>query len=704
MTFPGRLIPYFPRLRLLPGRGRVTPVLNIPTLAVRPYDLPVDPLANFTRNLFGSRESPARVPDLMRQMAREHREQFQQGLGGAVLPLVEAALGMHSKNFGLDPSKWSDGSDAQRAAYTVDLAPPEGGHAAALVTFEALANPGSAVADPNLMRCLAGAFPGQFAAIPDDLYLRMLEAGRRPDGTLDDVLAESWERIKAYNAKEFAEGRPMSGMHAIGWNSFIGAETHYTAKIAADISYQSALMVTGGVHSQRGIVPWLSMHHPAFPGGLVCVSVHFGRNSVWGGDKVNAGIVPPLFKSLYRGGVTLYGMRDELVSRFGADVANLLLHDPMVHGFFREWWGARDFAFLCDRVVLSVLDRSGGGALATLGMFSPTTVSTLETARYNQLPDTEQFNKAIDEGIERTRADNYTGGGGLVPQTPDQIVPELSSSMTGLVVKTADSDPFNPTAPVGAPFEADTATLERLAAGVDTDILERTAAQEIADRTRAALEAEGPVVGRDAKTLAERIADPTLRQGLQDKVAATYLASLSQSSDLAPLVERLGVRGVLPLSALTLAAPLVERMSAPAGGTSYLVATVQHSVLEAKAHELAQSAGEIQQRLSQASQLVTETSGELQTRQMDLTAAQHAVEANPTDASAVERRDALRQEVADLARGLAKEQEKEREAEREREAHAAEVSATAEERREAERYAEAHRADIYRGEHHGAGR
>ncbi len=373
---PRPAIPYFPRLRLMPDRTRHTPVLRIPARAVRNVDLPAEALTRFAPALLGSRTDASRLPDLMRQMAREDRAAYQRGFGEAIRPMVELALDLHGRSFGLDPSTWTDGSDAQRAAYTVDLTPPEGGHAAAVVTLEGLPNARQAVSDPTLARCLAGAFPGQFAAIPDDVRLQMLTAGRRPDGTIDDVLAENASRIRAYNAKAFADRAPMSGLHAIGWNSFVGAETHFTAGISADILYQSVLMVTGAAHSQRGVVPWTTMYHPDFPGGVVCVSLHFGHTDVAGGDLANSAVSGPLFKSLFRGGVSLYGMRELLVSRLGVDVANHLLLDPAVDRAFREVWGGRDFAFLRDRAVLSVMDRTGGRVLNALGMFSSTPVPT----------------------------------------------------------------------------------------------------------------------------------------------------------------------------------------------------------------------------------------------------------------------------------------------------------------------------------------
>jgi hypothetical protein len=705
MPIPKKSSALFPRLRLMPERPpRPRPVLRIPTFAVKNYNLPPDPLAGFGVKLFGERLDAGRFPDAMRTMARDNRAQYQQSFGEAIKPLADVALDLHRKQFGLNPTKWLDGSDAQRAVYTVDLAPSEGGHAVGVVTLEGLANPRAAVGDPNLTRTIAGGFPGQFAALPDDLYLRTLLAGRGPDGTLDDVLGESWDRITSYNAKAYADGAPMSGMHAIGWNSFVGAETHYTAKIAADGLYQSALMVTGGVHSQRGIVPWTTFYHPDFPGGVVCISLHFGHNLVPGGNMVNSAIAGPLFKSLFRGGINLYGMHDALVKRFGADTANRLLLDPKVNAHFREVWTTRDLGFLADRALLSSLDRFPGGLAKTIGLFVPTTVSTIETARYNQIADVEQYNRLVREGVAKTEADKYDGPGGLEAESRGQIVPQMSPSTTGLAVQTAGSDPFDPKAPVGPPFEGEAATLQRLAADVDSHLLERTAAQEIADRTHAALEAEGSLAGQDAGALAERIGDAELRRGLQEKIATTYLASLSQSPDLAPLLERLGAQGALALTSLTLAAPLMERMTTTVAGTSYLVGAVQSVVLDAKRHELDESAGEIQRRLTDASSATGETSGELTGRHGELAAAQRAVDANPADQSAVQRRDELRKQVDDLARKLEQDQEHEQEVEHDREANAAEAKATEEQTREAEAYAEAHRAEVFGGERHVASR
>jgi hypothetical protein len=688
-------IPYLPWLRVI-GNKVIRNVVNAPIGAVMRNPLDPAALAGFSHAMFGRGIGADGLPDALRGLARTDVAAYKVKFADGIRPLVDSAIKQHKAKYGLNVATWTQ--EAQRSVYTIDLEPEAGGHQVAVVTLEPLTGPATAVLDPRLMRHFTGAFPGCFAALRDPDFLAVLNGGREIDATPTDVLASRWEDIKTYNANLLRDGTPMSGMHAIGWNSFIGVETHYSTTLR-DFAYQSALMVTGPVHSQRGIVPYTAVAHPDFPGGLVCVSLHFGLNPIWGGDLVNSAIGPPLFKTLFRGGADLWEQRPNLLKRFGPDVANALLLDRTVERTVRGGWNLKDPTFARDRAVLSVLDAIGGEFLKELGMFAPGTLSTIESSHFCELRDIAAYEALVDAGVRRTQTDGYTGPGGLDKSEPGAVVPDLSSSLTGLLTPTPDSDPFNPTAPLGDPYDADAAAIRELGAELDPALVEQATRQDLEQRTRTALDEMPAPFTQNPAALVEAIADGSFRQGLQQTISATLLEGLAAKPEFAPLLERYGADGARSLAGLALGVPLFQRMTTIADGSDFLSSSVLRTVLQAKGHWLAESASDIQKRLADAVTHVTETTGELQAKQEALAAAQKLLDADPRNATLQEQRDAINRELLALTEQLEEAEQAETKAEDDAKANDAESAAAGEQAKEAAEYADAHRADIFQGGH-----
>lgn len=685
---------FFPRFFLT--RNEIfRKVIQLPLTSAVRFDVNPAPLGNFSGHMTGRTLAPWELTPEMRRLAAEQPDKYRSGLATGLEEIIAGPLQQHRSAFGLNPSQWP--MEARRAVYAADLTTKEGGHAVAVVTFEPHPSPGTIITDPTLLRFVVGAFPGMAAGLPDKVFLEMLTAGREASGTPVDWLAANWDVIKEYNGKLLRDGAPLSGVYMLGSNSFVGAETHFVYQ-GPRFTVQSALMVTTAVHSQDGLVPWTVLAHPDFPGGVICVSLHFGRNAVPGGDMINSAIAAPLFKNIFRGGIQLALMYPDFVKSLGEERASTLLLDGGVHRGFSDYWWEADYRVVLDRAVLSVLDSTGGEVMNVLRFFFPETVATVESARLREALDRDAALRVITEGVDATRARGDTVRAGVEKSAPDDIVPFTDTVVTGRAHPTPETDPYNRTAPLGPQLDPDAATVARLSGQVDWDRVEKAVADTVARQTRDALAGMRQPFDSPVDDLVESIATEALQGAVLDQVNDTLLASLGARAEFAPLVERYGAPGARDLVSLSLGLPAMARMTEASGGTNYLSAAVRGSVLEARAHSLSENAGELQSRLAEAAGTVTTTRDELQARQDAVAAVNERLQQQPDDPSLQAQRDQLQQEIDALAAELEKAQEEQAEAERETERNERESAETAEGRREADGYLAERGEHVFHGE------
>ncbi len=685
--------PIFPWLRVT-GNRVVSGLVKIPTLSVNRLPMGTGSLAEFGKNMFNENISASEMPSHMRDLLKSSPDAYKSGYYDALKPIVENALDAQSSSAGLDPTAWSDVD--KRAAHTIDLSPSDGGHAMAVVTFEPMSGASDRISDPRVLRSFAGSFPGNFAALTDSMFLNALNSGREIDGTPTSWTTENWDAIAAHNSQLFRDKEPMSGMHMIGANSFVGSEGHFS-HVGGDFSYQSALLVTAAVHSQDGVIPWTAVSHPDFPDGMICMSIHFGENAVPGGDAINAEIAAPLFKSVFRRGCRLVDLYPSLVEEYGEATASKLLLDPVVASAFRQVWWEEDWRVLADTALLSTLDQTGGKLLNDLRLFSPNTVATIDSSRYLELTDASGFQDAVDDGVKKTESDGYIGAGGLEASDKDAEVADMTTAVVGWATPTSDIDAFAPDAPLPSGFSDAEASMQEMTSDIDWKFLQTEIDTLISQKTQEQLDTLSDPYTSTNDELVDQLNTDALRQNVLDTTNALILESVANDSSFSALVSEYGIDGAKSLASLVSGIPTMDQLSKTVSGDSYLEASIRKTVLDGRAHELSQQASEIQEQLTTTSSALSTTTSEVSAKQSDLEEVDEQLEQKPDDPTLQEQQAELQKELSDLVEQQKEQQAELEKAESDQANNAEEQKETSESRATTDDYISTRGSDVFEG-------
>lgn len=615
----------FPGLRLL-GAAVVERVAQAPLLSVTPYPLRGSLLADFSQRLFGGELDAVSAASRLRAYARDRPDAYGPALLGALRPLVETARNAHASKYGFDVGKW-DG-EARSAVYHTDYVPPTGGHARVVVTFEPHPDPAAVVSSPTGPLDMIYGFPLATRVRTED-YVRAIRGGTRSrDGSVSAPLEGEHEALAEFNATQRRAQAPIEqSLFLLSGNNFVRAE-RVSRVVQGDVRMTSVLMATTLMHAMDGIVPWTFLHFADLPGILVCVSLHLGNHPAVGGDEVNAAISAYLFKLTFRRGALLSQLREEIIRRFGADLADRGLLSPKVRAWFEDRVASADWRLAWDIGCLVAMDATGGRLLAAWRLLvGGDTVSSIEVSTPPP-SSASSYDETLARGQKRTKADGYKGPPTVVPAQSDAVVVSPASVASG-----SDVDPPGTPPQLDDTLRPFAERLSQLGDGVQWDLVETQVGAALTSRVTEAVDGLGDTTTRSISDVAAAIDEPELRDAVHSTVEATIVAAVAGELEYAAVSAALGDDAAAELTELTLADPLWERMTSADAGESYISASIAGAVAAELGHEAAQEAESQQHRLADLADTQQKTSGEIAAQKEALDAIQSQLASSPDDAA-----------------------------------------------------------------------
>lgn len=637
--------------------------------------------------------------EMVRKRSRSPAE-YRSRIGDYVKMAGAMAFERQKARFGVDASIWS--LEARRQVYSVDLSTRDA-HVVLVVSAEPVKNFSATdvLKDPNLARISAGTFPGGFMSISTGEYADMIAGARAIDGTPENSLERSLPDIIKRNQAAYETGAMVEGRHVLGSNSVIETVGHdIYAHQASPV--QTMLNQTSMVHSQHGTVPWCWGQADGFD-GVVCSSIHLGSNPVLGGDIVNAGIAPALFKNIFRRGLLFYDNKAVLEAKLGKEAVAQIMLNPLVYGEFLDLMAHEDFRMVTDGAVLGMLDASGGRLLNALHFFTDTKVSEIHLEDIESAKTCDEFNELGEKGEARYENNGLLGETGFSPPAATDLVPDRAMLESGVIRDTSSVSTSWSDLPVPAEVHAQLtkygAELDALSAKLDWSKIEAEVAKAIHDRALGDLK-DIPtrlVIGSSSDVLASALNTDSLKSDVSKAMIDTMNQQLIQEPSFQSLLQSLdpdvdkALAEAGNLFALDWVAPKFQSVSMEPYLTSRLVAeTASHKLVL-----MENSAGEIQAATTAIRGDMSTTASEKSAVDAELATVKSKLSKSPTESEAK----ALEEQQAELQR-QSEDLERQDEALKEQEKAASDMT-EAEERRkssEAETSAESHGEAVFKAE------
>lgn len=599
-------MPFFiSQLRLLGARS-LAGLVSAPFKSINQQILPSSVLPSTLSALFGKQVAGGEAATLLRSQWRDHPTQYVGNLQTAMKLILDAGVKQHVERHGADPAKWT--TEALRAVYTNDLDVSGQGHARIVLSLDPHPDPAGHVANPGSVLDLVHAMPGGAAEGTNEIYLEDLRQDRDVSGERLDVLARRWPEIVARNAARRSKGEPPVNPVLLMGNSWVLPEFRFNNDRMTTTS-----MVTLILHSQDGVVPWMQGLVPEIPGVLASMSLHFGDGRVWSGSTLNAVVSVPLFKTVFRTAAMYARFRGDIVTKFGPERAWAGLLDPEIHQYLMDRVCEIDPMVAWDHRVLIAADRIGGEFLNRARLFiGGNMVATLDTGRIEPITDARELQAAVDEGVERSRSERYTGNGVIEPADPGAQVLPTSSAASGNDWRMPDPAHREPLPNIRPHQDALAAAAKRLDQAVVRDQIDKTIRQAV----REAIGKLDPAV-IDPRTMKSLIDTPQLRARIRAAEGKEMTAMLSGTPEYAKAVQALGDGVAAQIVGLASADPLWRRITDGDNG-GYFDAVMLSTAAEQGRHRLQEAAATIQTRLAEAASKLESTQRERAAKQRAL--------------------------------------------------------------------------------------
>jgi hypothetical protein len=597
-------------------------------------------MSGFSSSMFGRQVGGGgEAARLMRQMAQTDPVAYAAKLAtslqqNAVEPIIQA----HIEKYGDDPSQWPQ--EALRATYTSS---GDGtGHAVLVVTIERHPDPVGFVSDPTSFRSLTDGFPGIGVGAGLKEYLKIANAQRGFDGALP-ALSEMWPTIVAEEVKRRKAGEAPSGRVLLGPNCIVGIE-RLVMHVAKTFKMLSSLMVTSGIHSQDGLVPWSMFAHDRLRKAVVCVSVHLGDHPIAGGNAVNAAIAVHLFKLVFRRGIMLHALRGEMVDRFGAERAIASVLDPEIREWFEDRVKQADPAMSWDAMWLIAADAGLGELMNDLRLIhGGNDIATLDADAFTAQGTAADLDRIVDEGVDRTKADGYTGPPMVEVSDPAAVLMPPSRTMTG-----ANTIPPDAPQALIEDVTEPAAALENAMAEMPMDAVRAQVDGAIASASSKALDAIGDTSGTSPDKLAQQVDDKDLRANVRAKLLNAVLAALSAMAVFATVAKALGgEEEAEELSDLVVGDKLWKQVADESTGASYLRSAVTVKAAERIAHDAAEHADQMQVRAADAARRAKDADSDRSAQQAALEAVKQEISREPQNPDLQQQQKQLEQRLAE---------------------------------------------------------
>lgn len=604
----------FPRLNSLPLLRIRNPlvqdgIVSIPTRGVRHIAFPRPLWDGFSKTLFGRDVHPRDLPTALRTLAREQPAQYGERLGeylrttaqSAVQLLQEGVGGEFPKDFGKEHRALPN--ELAQIALTDSIFPEDGGHLGIIINAHSMKNAYDKLSDHRLMHVMTSPFPLRTFPLKNSHYPSAYRITRNFDGTAKDVFRELFPEIVEHAVERYRQKGRMAGYQTLG-ASLVAADFHLVID-RPGFRTQKVTMQTTPVHPFDGLVDWTISSFKELPHAVFGISIHMGENVLGIVERLNMKFAPNLFNPMWRVGALLVDHFDQAgFDRLRPEEALLL--DENFRETFYESVRKLDWKLHLDTVVMSALDYFGE-AMRTVRLFKNNTAVTLDAYELASIDSLEAAEKAIRDGIERSRAENYTGAGGLEVADPNARVPSLYGSTTSGAV-----DLLSKEAPLLEPLRTQVEQIGQIADRIPWDYLRERTERYVRDAVNKEARELPDSLSKSIEELLEAVDTPEYRTGVADHLAEQVTDLLSANPKLEEIAGDLTERGLQDTVAIAVSDGVYARYADLKAGESLLRTDVERFLYQNREHQLEQRVQEIQQEQIASADRLQTTSREIE--------------------------------------------------------------------------------------------
>ncbi len=418
---------YNPRFTLPPGSSQLARgFATAATRSIRVQQVRTDIANSAVQGLVGSKWSSAgELPALFQAQVRADARGFaarQAEVYGPIWRELDSILAPLSVQ------------DTGRLVLSSDASPSSGGHISLSISREPPAPEGAPLGDYRTLRSLMGGFPGYFAQLDQATqtsYIHALQANGPAAAAA--ALSGAWKGLGDFNASQFLNRVPLSGVFAIGMSSMITIAGHSVLDVP-DGRMHTILNSTLPDHALQGSVALSLLERPS---GRYLITVHVGQSPILGVNAVGTLVASRSFKLSMIRGMYALDNQEAMGARCGQrEAARLYLSDFVASTFQCETLRAGGVSLIIDTALLVAADAIAGPLMATLHRFNPSSPIYIEPAAMQAKSDDELVSESVRQAVslgERPSGSGWgspSGGGGggsgshsdppVDPSHPDQ--------------------------------------------------------------------------------------------------------------------------------------------------------------------------------------------------------------------------------------------------------------------------------------------